>query len=317
MSGSSHVARALGAGWRRTCAIGVALLALTVWCTADAWADEPTTTTVTVQVPSRSATGVTTVTIEVRPNGGRDAAAVRIASDAEPAAPTITHVEVDQVDLWGIAVDSGHAFEWNEALASSGCGPHPAAGTPACAPHAGAAVQVAGEQATATAARTAPSAATPAAPASATTATAPAATATVTVTTVAPVTYTVQPGDALGRIAQRFYGDPGAYARIAEANAGRIMPDGQAFDDADLIRPGWTLLIPQPTQAIVDRDGARFYTVQRGDTLTGIAATMLGDGRRWTEIDSATPNLIVAGTQLRLPQAPGGADPHPGGGDQQ
>ena len=152
--------------------------------------------------------------------------------------------------------------------------------------------------------------------------------------------YTVQPGDTLAAIAARFYGDPAAFDRIAQANLGHPMPDGATFVDPGLIRPGWQLAIPQPTRAVVERDGQPFYTVERGDSLRAIAARLLGDSRRWSELYAlnleapsgpgqglgADPDLIMPGQQLRLPSsgevfaASGAALPQPaagsGGGEQ-
>ncbi len=53
-------------------------------------------------------------------------------------------------------------------------------------------------------------------------------------------------------------------------------------------------------------DGARTYTVQAGDTLTGIARNRLGSRERWTEIKKANPGLDITralqiGQVLRLP----------------
>ncbi|MGW4650806.1 LysM peptidoglycan-binding domain-containing protein [Kitasatospora sp. NPDC004289] len=48
-------------------------------------------------------------------------------------------------------------------------------------------------------------------------------------------TYTVQPGDSLSAIAQRFYGDANRYQQIADANG---------IPNPDLINPGQTLIIP-------------------------------------------------------------------------
>ncbi len=51
----------------------------------------------------------------------------------------------------------------------------------------------------------------------------------------APRTYTVEPGDTLWAIAERFYGDGNAYGRIAGANG---------IDNPDLINAGQVLTIP-------------------------------------------------------------------------
>jgi len=50
---------------------------------------------------------------------------------------------------------------------------------------------------------------------------------------------------------------------------------------------------------------AAIYTVKAGDTLTGIAAAMLGDWRRFTDLASLNgirdPNTVPAGATLRIP----------------
>jgi len=53
----------------------------------------------------------------------------------------------------------------------------------------------------------------------------------------APRTYTVQPGDTLSAIAQRFYGNASNYNKIFQANRDKLT-------DADHIRPGQELVIP-------------------------------------------------------------------------
>jgi nucleoid-associated protein YgaU len=50
-------------------------------------------------------------------------------------------------------------------------------------------------------------------------------------------TYTVQKGDTLWAIAERFYGNGSQWPRIHEANRDRI-------EDPDMIQPGWELSIP-------------------------------------------------------------------------
>ncbi len=51
-------------------------------------------------------------------------------------------------------------------------------------------------------------------------------------------TYTVQPGDTLGKIAKQFYGDAMKYPKIFEANQPML-------DDPDKIYPGQVLRIPK------------------------------------------------------------------------
>ncbi len=57
-------------------------------------------------------------------------------------------------------------------------------------------------------------------------------------------TYVVKPGDTLWDLAEHHLGDGRRYKEIVELNRGRSQPDGRKLRDADLIRPGWTLLLP-------------------------------------------------------------------------
>lgn len=51
-------------------------------------------------------------------------------------------------------------------------------------------------------------------------------------------TYTVEEGDTLWDISERFYGSGNEWRRIYEANRDRI-------EDPDVIQPGWELTIPE------------------------------------------------------------------------
>lgn len=57
--------------------------------------------------------------------------------------------------------------------------------------------------------------------------------------------YTVVPGDSLWDISAEQLGDPRRYPEIVELNLGRPQPDGATLQDPDLIRPGWTLRLPE------------------------------------------------------------------------
>jgi hypothetical protein len=63
------------------------------------------------------------------------------------------------------------------------------------------------------------------------------------------VVYVVQPPngrhhDCLWDIAERTLGDPLRHREVFELNRDRVQADGSRFSDADLVRPGWTLLLP-------------------------------------------------------------------------
>lgn len=131
------------------------------------------------------------------------------------------------------------------------------------------------------------------------------------------VEYTVQPGDTLWAIAERFYGTGYEYPRLVEANAGRQMPDGRRFTKAGVIHPGWVLLVPLPSHAVEEVGAHIYYVVEEGDTLRGIAARLLGDEARWRTIFDLNrgtarledgrvlrdPDLIWPGLRLRVPTA--------------
>lgn len=55
----------------------------------------------------------------------------------------------------------------------------------------------------------------------------------------------VQPRDSLWRLAERHLGDPFRWREIYELNEGRTFADGGVLRDADLVQPGWQLLLPQ------------------------------------------------------------------------
>ena len=129
------------------------------------------------------------------------------------------------------------------------------------------------------------------------------------------IQYTVQPGDTLWGIAERFYGTGGEYPRLVEANLSRQMMDGRVFTQAGVILPGWVLLVPMPSATVEEVDGNRYYGVEAGDSLSGIAARLLGAETRWPEIFELNrgvarledgrvlqdPELIWPGLRLRLP----------------
>jgi DNA-binding SARP family transcriptional activator len=60
-----------------------------------------------------------------------------------------------------------------------------------------------------------------------------------------PGAYTVEPGDTLWGIAERFYDSGADWPAIAGANLGHVMVDGTRFVDPSLILPGWVLSLPQ------------------------------------------------------------------------
>ena len=100
-------------------------------------------------------------------------------------------------------------------------------------------------------------------------------------------TYIVQPGDTLSEIAQRF---GTTYQHLAAING---------ISNPDIIHVGDRIVIdgvvsPQPSDD-------EYYTIQPGDTLSGIASTY-GTTWQWlAEVNGISdPNLIYAGNTIRV-----------------
>jgi nucleoid-associated protein YgaU/transposase len=260
--------------------------------------------------------------------------AARVGGDSVATVP----VDVSDAFVWAVSPNPTRP----------GCGPHPAAGTPGCsradlatafaqsgiaalgpaAPSplsADSPVDVAGMQTlppapsislvtsrAQTSASSAPVAPATSDPPATTSDPSPVESAVALATASAPaLQYSVQPGDTLTAVARRFYGggDVDALDHLVQTNLGQQMPDGRTFADANQIRPGWVLTLPRPTQVVYEQDGERWYVVQPGDTLSSIAARLMGSASRWPELYAlnseriAAPSRISVGVQLQLPDS--------------
>jgi nucleoid-associated protein YgaU len=112
---------------------------------------------------------------------------------------------------------------------------------------------------------------------------------------LADTVYVVKPGDTLSGIAWAFYGDGNLWPRIFNANTDKIA-------SPHWIYPNQQFVIPSPVyqatavqnQPVVYRAVAsiRQYTVQPGDTLSGIAAYAYGNGNAWRGIYQANTDKI-------------------------
>lgn len=131
------------------------------------------------------------------------------------------------------------------------------------------------------------------------------------------VQHTVVRGDTLWGLAETYLGDGHRFRDIVELNQEHLA-DNPAF-----LTTGWVLTIPAAPDAAPDvdaghsRDGAdRSVVVERGDTLSGIAAEELGDATRYPELFEATqdvdqpggaqltdPDLIQPGWTVQVPGA--------------
>lgn len=87
-----------------------------------------------------------------------------------------------------------------------------------------------------------------------------------------------------------------------EANVAQFNKDNAAYTVAEQKQP---VVQNKPTATA---SGGGTYTVKRGDTLWGIAASKLGSGARWQEIYNlnkniiSNPDLIQPGWKLKLPK---------------
>ncbi len=112
--------------------------------------------------------------------------------------------------------------------------------------------------------------------------------------------YTVQPGDSLGRIAQRF-----GVSLAALRTANRIV-------DPDLLPIGAELVIPSAPEAVPAASlglalrGFHVYTVQPGDTLSELARRFQTTPRAILRYNDLLPDAetVYAGLELRIPYGP-------------
>lgn len=121
--------------------------------------------------------------------------------------------------------------------------------------------------------------------------------------------------DTLWDIAERSLGDPFQWKQIFELNKGRLMADGERLTDADLIRPGWTLLMPDhakgPDVRIVQGPGAASQAGGRhaATPTAGADASAVSAGETGSETGSETGTVTGAEAADEAgDQAGGGVD---------
>jgi len=112
---------------------------------------------------------------------------------------------------------------------------------------------------------------------------------------------TVQPGDSLWKLSQRFLGAGSRWQDWLSVNPGLL--------DRQFIQAGTILVVPQHASSATNRAPAKVL-VHQGDSLWKIAFTHYGDGAHWQCIASANPGLrdpgqIYPGQNLLLPSSCG------------
>lgn len=98
--------------------------------------------------------------------------------------------------------------------------------------------------------------------------------------------YEVRRRDTLWGIAERELGDGHRWREIRDLNIGRPQPGGAVLrPGSTMIDVGWTLLLPaglnRDPDTHPDSPGVDVVKVERGDTLSEIAADHLGSAERW------------------------------------
>ena len=123
----------------------------------------------------------------------------------------------------------------------------------------------------------------------------------VTAGTIQTITYTVQPGDTLSKIAKKYLGSASLWRKIYEDNKATIK-------NPNVIRVGQNLVINLPgtatavsTTAAVSNN-ANTYVVQPGDNLWKIAKKVYGQGFAWKKIFDANSNTVSNPGNIRVGQ---------------
>lgn len=117
------------------------------------------------------------------------------------------------------------------------------------------------------------------------------------------ITYTVQKGDTLWKIAEKFYGSGAYWERIFQTNAAVLSNPNQIYAGQVLIID----LTVLNSETASENPDANYYTVKPGDSLYRIAVQLYGQGRYWRRIAQANdaikdPKLIHAGQVIVIPE---------------
>ena len=120
--------------------------------------------------------------------------------------------------------------------------------------------------------------------------------------TTETITYTVMPGDTLGKIAAKYFGNANMWRKIYADN-------GDVIKNPDKIRVGQKLRIILEVQAAGKEETSNAgsvsnanYVVQAGDTLWKIAKKAYGQGYYWKKVYEANQKVISNPGSIRVGQ---------------
>ena len=114
-------------------------------------------------------------------------------------------------------------------------------------------------------------------------------------------------------LAERYLGEGTRWPQIWALNEGRQQADGSMMDSPGLLRPGWTVLVPQDAQPWAPGQGSEsivrhaHYTIARGDRLGDVSARFFGNVGDYRRIQQANgpdipdPDHIETGEIIDLP----------------
>jgi len=118
-----------------------------------------------------------------------------------------------------------------------------------------------------------------------------------------PITYKVQAGDNLWKIAEKYYTSGYNWVDVAKEN--NLVNANRLLVDQELVLP--KVAVRKPVEKIAEQTitGGE-YIVVKGDSLWKIAVRAYGDGYQWVKIASennlANPDLIHPGNVLTIPR---------------
>jgi nucleoid-associated protein YgaU len=136
--------------------------------------------------------------------------------------------------------------------------------------------------------------------------------------------HTITQGESLSSICARYYGDRSlvnALARhnnlsdpnLVKAGDALCIPTLQTLSPSTIAKPPATADLRQaadrtPASATTNPAAPKIYTVKEGDTLSSLAARLMGSAGKWEELYDFNndvipdPDTIIAGTVIKVPQ---------------